>query len=377
MSHSTTKLFVGLDVHKDSIAVAYAPEQRDAEVVSFGTIGTRQCDIDKLLRKFVSRWNNLVFVYEAGPCGYWLYRYLTQKGHACWVVAPSLIPRKSGDHVKTDRRDAIKLARTMRAGDLTAVYVPKVEDEAIRDLSRAREDAMKDLKSAKLRLKSFLLRQDIRYEGRANWGPAYLRWLGNVACQTPAQQIVFQEYVRATNERHERVLRLEFELRGQVADWRMKPVVEAIQALRGVQFITAATIIAELGDITRFDNPRQLMGYLGLTPSEYSSGRNRKLGGITKAGNGHARKALVEGARSYRFPARVSRHLQRRLENTPQEIQDISWKAQVRLCKRYRKMTARGKHTNKVVVAIAREMSAFIWDIAKQTPLEAVAVTKQ
>lgn len=376
MSQFSTKLFVGLDVHKDSIAVAYAPQERGAEVVSVGTIGTRQCDIDKLLRKLTSRYPRLVFAYEAGPCGYWLYRYLTKKGHACSVVAPSLIPKKSGDHVKTDRRDAVKLARTMRAGDLTAVYVPQVEDEAIRDLSRAREDAMKDLKSAKLRLKSFLLRQDIRYEGRANWGAAHLRWLGNIACQTPAQQIVFQEYVRAINERHERVQRLEFELRGQVADWRMKPVVEAIQALRGVQFITAATVIAELGDITRFDNPRQLMGYLGLTPSEYSSGRNRKLGGITKAGNGHARKALVEGARSYRFPARVSRHLQRRLENVPQEIQDISWKAQVRLCKRYRKMIARGKHSNKAVVAIAREMSAFIWDIAKHTPLENVTVAR-
>lgn len=378
MSQSNTKLFVGLDVHKDSIAIAYAPEQRGAEIVSIGTIGTRQCDIDKLLRKLVSRCPNLVFVYEAGPCGYWLYRYLTRKGHACWVVAPSLIPKKSGDHVKTDRRDAVKLARTMRAGDLTPVYVPKVEDEAIRDLSRAREDAKKDLKSAKLRLKSFLLRQDIRYNGgRANWGPAHLRWLGEVACQTPAQQIVFQEYVRAINERHERVGRLEVELRNQVDGWRMKPVVIAIQALRGVQFITAATIIAELGDITRFDNPSQLMGYLGLTPSEYSSGRKRKLGGITKAGNGHARKALVEGAWAYRFPARVSRHLQRRLENVPQEIQDISWKAQIRLCKRYRRMIARGKHSNKVVVAIAREMAAFIWDIARHTPLEDVTITRQ
>ena len=236
---------------------------------------------------------------------------------------------------------------------------------------------MKDLYSAKLRLKSFLLRQDIRYEGRANWGPAHLRWLGNVACRTPAQQIVFQEYVRAVNERHKRVGRIEVEFRDQVDGWRMKPVVAAIQALRGVQFITAATIIAELGDITRFDNPRQLMGYLGLTPSEYSSGRKRKLGGITKAGNGHARKALVEGAWAYRFPARVSRHLQRRLEQVPQAIQDVSWKAQVRLCKRYRRLTAKGKHSNKVVVAIAREMAAFIWDIAKQTPLEDVTITRQ
>ncbi|MFH1843574.1 MAG: IS110 family transposase [bacterium] len=370
MSQSTTKLFVGLDVHKDSITAAYVPDRRDAEVISLGDIGTRQCDIDKLRRKLLSRCRDLVFVYEAGPCGYWLYRYLTRKGHTCLVVAPSLIPRKSGDRVKTDRRDAVMLARTMRAGDLTPVYVPKVEDEAIRDLCRAREDAKQDLKSAKLRLKSFLLRQDIRYEGRANWGPAHLRWLGNVACPTPAQQIVFQEYVRAINERHERVGRIEAELRSQVDGWRMKPVVVAIQALRGVAFTTAATLIAELGDITRFDNPTQLMGYLGLTPSEYSSGRKRKLGGITKSGNGHARKALVEGAWAYRFPARVSRHLQRRLELVPQHIQDISWKAQVRLCKRRRRMIARGKHTNKVAVAIAREMAGFIWDIARQTPLE-------
>jgi transposase len=377
MADSTTKLFVGLDVHKDSIAVAYAPQQRDAEVISLGAIGTRQCDIDKLLRKLVSRSSDLVFVYEAGPCGYWLYRYLTRTGFICWVVAPSLIPQKAGDRVKTDRRDAVKLARTMRAGDLTPVYVPKVEDEAIRDLSRAREDAKKDIKSAKLRLKSFLLRQDIRYTGRANWGPAHLRWLSTVVCQTPAQQIVFQEYVRAVGEQHERIQRLEIELKDQVESWRMKPVVVAIQALRGVQFITAVTLVAELGDITRFDNPRQLMGYLGLTPSEYSSGRQRRLGGITKAGNGHARKALVEGAWAYRFPAKVSKLLQLRLERVPREIQDISWKAQVRLCKRYRRLLARGKETNKVTVAIAREMAAFVWDIARQTPLEDVDITRK
>ena len=370
MTQSTTKLFVGLDVLKDSIAVAYAPQQRGAEIISLGNFCTRQCDIDKLLKKLFSRCRNLVFAYEAGPCGYWLYRYLTRKGHTCLVVAPSLIPKRPGDRVKTDRRDAITLARTLRAGDLTTVYVPKVEDEAIRDLSRAREDAKRDLRSAKLRLKSFLLRQDIRFEGRANWGPKYLRWLGNVACETPAQQIVFQEYVRAITERHERVERIEAELRDQVDGWRLKPVVIAIQALRGIQFITAMTLIAELGDVTRFDNPKQLMGYLGLTPSEYSSGRRRKLGGITKAGNSHARRVLVEGAWSYRFPARVSRHLQYRLERVPQTIQDISWKAQVRLCKRFRRLTAVGKHRNKVVVAIAREMAAYVWAIATLTPLK-------
>jgi transposase len=172
MNHSTTKLLVGLDVHKDTIAIAYAPDDRDAEIVSLGTIGTRQADIDKLIRKLQSKAPNLLFIYEAGPCGYWLYRYLAKKGFICWVVAPSLIPRKPGDRVKTDRRDAVGLVRSGRAGDLTPVYVPTTEDEAIRDLTRAREDAVKDIKSAKFRLKAFLLRQDIRYEGRANWGPA-------------------------------------------------------------------------------------------------------------------------------------------------------------------------------------------------------------
>jgi transposase len=205
-------LYVGLDVHKESIAVAYVAREHGAEVTSLGTIGTRQCDIDHLIRKLQSKAKHLVFVYEAGPCGYWLYRYLTQKGHVCWVVAPSLMPKKAGDRVNTDRRDAVQLARLMRSGDLTPVYVPTVEDEAIRDLTRAREDALRDLKSAKFRLKAFLLRQDIRYTGRATWGPAHLRWLSEVVCATPAQQIVFQEYVRAVNEHTERLQRLEQEL---------------------------------------------------------------------------------------------------------------------------------------------------------------------
>jgi Transposase len=211
MRQSNT-LYVGLDVHKDSIAVAYVAQEHGAEVTFLGTIGTRQCDIDHLIRKMQSRATHLIFVYEAGPCGYWLYRYLTKKGYDCWVVAPSLIPQKPGDRIKTDRRDAVQLARLARSGDLTVVYVPTVEDEAIRDLSRAREDALRDLKAAKFRLKAFLLRHDIRYTGRATWGPAHLRWLAEVVCPTPAQQIVFQEYVRAVNEHTERLQRLEQEL---------------------------------------------------------------------------------------------------------------------------------------------------------------------
>ena len=276
MKKSSTTLFVGLDVHKDTMAVAYAPEGREAEVHSLGSIGTRQCDIDKLLRKLLSKDARLVFAYEAGPCGYWLYRYLEKKGFECQVIAPSLIPKKPGDRVKTDRRDARQLAERLRGGDLTSVYVPRVEDEAIRDLTRAREDARRDLNSARFRLKGFLLRHDIRYTGRASWGPAHLRWLAKVVCATPVQQIVFQEYVRTVSERQERLDRIDTELQEQVPAWRLFPVVEAVQAMRGVAFTVGATVVAEIGDLSRFQNPRQLMSYLGLTPSEYSSGPRRR-----------------------------------------------------------------------------------------------------
>jgi transposase len=370
MKHSST-LYVGLDVHKESIAVAYVSDAKDAEVLYLGSIGTRQSDIDKLIRRLHSKSAQLVFVYEAGPCGYWLYRYLTKKRLLCWVVAPSLIPKKPGDKVKTNRRDAVQLARLMRSGDLTPVYVPEIEDEAIRDLSRARQDAIGDLKAAKYRLKAFLLRQDIRYEGKASWGPAHLRWLAEVVCPTPAQQIVFQEYVRAVNEHHERVERIETELQEKAKGWRFHPVVEALQALRGVQFTVALSTVAELGDLSRFDSPRQLMSYLGLTPSEYSTGNTRRLGGITKTGNAHARRTLIEGAWAYRYNAKVSRQMQQRQETLPQAIRDIAWKAQVRLCKRYRRLVAKGKHPNVVVVAIARELAAFMWAIARQVPLAA------
>jgi transposase len=284
-------------------------------------------------------------------------------------VAPSLIPKKAGDRVITDRRDAVQLARLMRSGDLTRVYVPRVEDEAIRDLSRAREDTLRDLKAARFRLKAFSLQQDIRYTGRATWGSARLRWLSEVVCPTPAQQVVLQGYVRTVNEHTERLQRLEQELHEQVQSWRLHPVVEALQALRGVQFTVAVTTVAELGDLTRFDTPRELRKFLGLIPSEYSSGERRRQGSITKAGNTHTRRALVEGAWAHRYPANVSLHLQLRLEKQPKAIQDISWKAQVRLCKRDRRLMARGQHANQVVVAIARELVGFMWAMAKQIPV--------
>jgi len=355
-----------MDVHKDTIAVAYVAQDHGAEVTFLGTIGTRHCDSDHLVRKMQSKAKHLLFVYEAGPCGYWLYRSLTKKGYDCWVVALSLIPQKPGARVNTDRRDTMQLARLARSGDLTTVYVPTVEDKAIRDLTRAREDALSDCKDAKFRLKAFLLRQDIRYTGRAHWGPAHLRWLSEVVCPTPTQQIVFQAYVRAVPEPTERLQRLEQELREHVNAWRLHPVVEALQALRGVQFTVAVTMVAEIGDLTRFENPRELMKCMDLIPSEYASGAQRRQRAMTKAGNTHARKALVEGAWAYRYSAKVSRHLQLRLEKQPKVIQDIRWKAQVRLCKRYRQLVGRGKHANVVTVAMARELVGCMWAMAKQ-----------
>jgi transposase len=364
-----TTLFVGLDVHKESLAVAHASADRGSDIVYVGQVGTREADIDKLVRRLHSHASELVVAYEAGPCGYGLYRTLTRKGITCLVVAPSLIPKKPGERVKTDRRDAVQLARLLRAGDLKSVYVPTVDDEAVRDLSRAREAAIGVLKDAKLRLKSFLLRHGLNYSGRATWNDAPLRYLAKVVCPTPAQQIVFQESLRAVSEQTERVHRLEDELVDIAATWRLHPIVEAFQAMRGVQQHTAVTLAAELGDLTRFDSPRQLAAFVGLIPSEYSTGESRRLGPITKAGNGHARRALVEAAWAYRYPAKVSTHLQRRLEHCAKPIQDIAWKAQVRLCKRHRRLVARGKNANVVVTAIAREILAFQWAIAREVPV--------
>jgi len=367
----STPLFVGLDVHKDSIAVAHAVGGGTELPVYVGAIGTRQADLDRLIHRLQSKASRLLFAYEAGPCGYGLYRYLTGKGLACQVVAPSLIPKKPGDKVKTDRRDAVELARLLRSGDLTAVYVPSIEDEAVRDLCRARDAARVTGKDAKLRLKAFLLRLGLHYVGRATWNDAHRRYLAKVVCPTPTQQLVFQESVRAVDEQVDRRLRLDAELLERAPAWRLAPVVEALQAFRGVQFLVAITVVAELGDLTRFDNPRQLAAFVGLIPSEYSSGGSRRQGGITKAGNGRARRALIEAAWAYRHPAKVSLHIQQRIDQLPKPLQELGWKAQVRLCKRFRRLVARGKHPNIAVTAVARELIAFMWAIAKAVPLPA------
>ena len=367
----TDFIFIGLDVHQKTIDVALAEGTRDGEVRFYGKINGELSDVDRLIRRLGYKKDGIRIVYEAGPCGYGLYRHLQSQGIHCTVVAPSLTPRRAGDRIKTDRRDAVTLARLHRAGELTGVYVPRPEDEAMRDLTRAREDAKSEERKAKQRLNSFLLRHDRKYSGREKWTRAHRRWLSDQSFEHPAQQIVFQEYVDTVEECERRVERLVEQIREQVEHWRMKPVVEAFQSMRGVSLIVASTLVAEVGDMTRFDEPGQLTAYLGLVPSERSSGERRKQGGITKSGNGHARRVLIQGAWAYQYPARVSRRLRDRREHLPPEVCKIGWKAQVRLCSRYHRLKSRGKLSQVAVTAIAREMAAFLWAIAKEVPVAA------
>ena len=367
-------LFIGLDTHKEFNEVAYIEEHRGAQPVHLGRVSSSKMAVQKLVRQFESKYPGatLHFVYEAGPCGYWIYRLITSLGHCCYVVAPSLIPKKSGEKIKTDKRDALKLSKLLKSEDLTPIYVPEPEDEAVRDLSRAREVAMKDLKDAKYQLKALLLRNNINYKGTANWSQKHLRWLTELVLPHPAQHIVLQEFLHTITERISRLERLDNELTHHVHQWRYYPVVKAIQAMRGVRLLVATGVVAELGDLSRFDHPRKLMSYLGLVPSEHSSGGKRHIGAITKCGNGRARRLLVEGAHTYRYAANISTDMQKRQEGLPKDIIDIAWKAQLRLCKRYKKMIAKGKHYNLVVTAIAREMIAYIWAIAKEVVLTPV-----
>ena len=356
--------YVGLDTHKDTIAVAIA-EIYGGKPRYYGEIPNTPGARTKLVKKLSTNGETLSFCYEAGPCGYGIYRQLTKLGHACDVVAPSLIPSKPGNRIKTDRRDGEMLARLHRAGELTAVWVPDREQEAIRDLTRCREDMKAIECQARQRLNAFLLRHGKIYQtGRSRWTQAHFRWMEQVKFEIPVQQIVFEEYVDTVKQAQLRVADLEEEMRKTLPDWQLGPVVDALMALRGVKLITAMTVMAELGDISRFDSPRQLMAFLGLVPSEYSSGKSRRRGGITKTGNGHVRRVLTEAAWCYRFQARKTRHLQRRAEKTSEAVQTIAWKAQKRLCGRYRYLVGRGKLKVQVCTAIARELSGFIWAIA-------------
>jgi transposase len=368
MPHSTT-LDGGMDVPQASMAVASVAQGQGAEVVALGVVGTRPCDLDTRSRQLHSKRHHLVCVDAAGPCGSGRSRDLPQQGHVCRGVAPSLMPNKAGDRVKTDRRDAVPWARLRRSGDLTPVEVPPGEDDALRDLTRAREEAIGDLTAATCRLTACWRRHDLRETGQATWGPAHLRWRRAGVCPTPAPPIVFPASVRAVHAPTDRLQRLAHALNDQGKAGRLHPVVDAPQAWRGVPWLVAVTTVAARGDLTRVETPRELMRFLGLIPSDEARGERRRQGAITNAGTTHARRALIEGAGASRHPAQVSRHRQLRREQPSKVIQDIRWKAHVRRGQRHRTLIARGKHAPHVVGAMARALVGFLWAMAQQGPV--------
>lgn len=355
--------YVGLDVHKGSIAVGLAPPGREPASY-WGELANEPSAIGKLAGELARTYGGelIRFCYEAGPCGYGVYRQLTGLGFDCDVVAPSRIPRAPGERIKTDRRDACKLARLLRSGELTPVWVPDEDQEAMRDLVRARVDFKQAESKARQRLAAFLLRHGRRWP-RSRWTRAHYAWLDGLRFERDGQEWAFREYLDAVRSAGERVSALTKQLHEALAGWALAPVVRSLVALRGVDVITAMTLLSELGDISRFDNPRQLMAYLGLVPGERSSGGRRRQGGITRTGNSHVRRALVESAWCYRFPARRTAHLERKAAAASGEARAIAWKAQRRLCGRYRHLLQSGKNSKQANVAVARELSGFVWDI--------------
>jgi transposase len=362
----TGAIFVGIDAAKAKHAVAVAEPGRSGEVRYIGEIDASADAVRKLLTRLAARHGKLHVCYEAGPTGYGLYRQVIGLGHECTVVAPSLIPRKAGDRVKTNRRDAVQLARLLRAGELTAVWVPDEGHEAMRDLVRAREAAVDDLRRKRQVISSLLLKHGRVYSGKTTWGAMHVRWLQEQTFTHPAQQVVLQEMVLAERHARERLTRIEAAIAELMPGWSLAPVVEALQALRGIRLVTAATIMVEAGDLGRFETARQFMGYLGLVPGERSTGTTVRRLGITKAGNGRLRRALVESAWTYRHPPRTGARKHYVLEKLPTSVKDIAWKAQNRLCTRYRTLASRGKHLTVAVTAVARELAGFVWAIGRE-----------
>jgi transposase len=355
--------YVALDTAKLRNAVAVAEDGRAGEVRFVGEIDNTEAATIKLVKKLAGRYRSLTFCYEAGPTGYELYRLIKRLGHDCVVAAPSLIPRKVGDRVKTNRRDALSLAKLLRAGDLTAVWVPDARHEAMRDLTRAREAAVEDLTAKRQQVSSLLLRLNRLYPGKRNWTRMHMNWLASQKLEHAEQRIAFEEMMLAIREAQARMARLEQAIRDAVPEWSLSDLVTALMAMRGFDLVSASGLLAELGDLSRFATARELMGYLGLVPSEQSTGEKVRRGGITRAGNRRARRILVECSWSYRHPPRLGKEKLIKVAAAPREVREIAWKAQHRLTSRYRALTRNGKKPTVVVTAIARELSGFVWAI--------------
>jgi transposase len=366
-SDTTPALYIGLDVHKEKTSVAVADPGPDGEIRPHGEVATTQVALDRLIRRIAKNHNvplsRIAVCYEAGGCGMWIARMLLKMKVPCTVVAPSLIPTKAGDHVKTDKKDAIKLARLLRAGELVSVFIPDETDEAVRDLCRARVDAIDDRRRAKTRLLAMLRRLGFNYTGKTTWNDAHKRYLRNLSLPFPAHRVVLEEQIIQIDQLDERIARYESHMIALYADWRCKPIVDAVMGLKGFQMIAAMMIVSEVGDFVRFTHPKQLMSYLGLTPGEYSSGGKSKRTGITKCGNSHARWILVECATHYGKEPKVGSHLSTRQQGLPQWVRDRSWSAQSRLYLRYSNLRKRLMHHNKIKVAVARELCGVIWEI--------------
>lgn len=376
-------LYIGLDVHKEKTSIAILAAERDAEPRLYGEINTTQHALERAIRRIAKsndrKLSDLHVCYEASGCGFWIARRLLQMGVRCEVIAPSLIPTKSGDRIKTDKRDAMKLAKNLRSNDLVPVNIPDSVDEAVRDLCRGRTDAVDDLRRARARLLALLRRLGYKYDGKTHWTQAHMNYLRGLKMPDSAHNIVLEDNLTLIDFHEKRVERIEAEMLNLLGGWQRKPLVDALMAFKGFKLVAAMVTVSEIGTFSRFEHPKKLMAFLGLVPSENSSGGKQRQGGITKCGNPHARWLLIEQATHYRFPPKISEQLSRRQTGQARWILELSWSTQLRLSTRFMSLAKRRLHHNKIKVSVARELCAFIWElgtrIESKTPIKKTSKT--